>query len=192
MPALLMLALFARPALADRLDDLLADGPLVQVRDDGKGGVAEVTALIDVHAPVEAVWARVTDFAAYPSWMPGVLETTVRAPSSTSLEVDWILKVPGPNVHYTGTYELDRVRWTVRGRAIGKNLAGSWWTWTLESVSPTLTRIHRTALNTAIQDNWLLNSLGDHKAILELGINTASPIIEVQSVRKACEAALGG
>ena len=51
------------------------------------------------------------------------------------------------------------------------------------------TAVFREAYATAITDSWLLNQLDDSKGMLDIGINVASPVIEVQALARACEGA---
>jgi len=176
------------PAHADRLDDLLARGEVVLVEADPDGAVRGVTAVTYVAAPPDAVWARLTDFGAYPTWMPGALQAESRPAGDGAVDVDWVLKVPGPNVKYTGHNDLDRAGWTITQEAISKNLRGSRWVWRLEPAGEG-TVVYREAFATQITDNWLLNQLDDYKGMLDIGINVASPVIEVQALARACGAA---
>jgi carbon monoxide dehydrogenase subunit G len=69
---LLLAALaWAGPALAV---DFAAD-PVVSVRTEGDGGAA--SASLDIAAPPSAVWAALTDCAAAPRYMPGLISCKV-------------------------------------------------------------------------------------------------------------------
>jgi hypothetical protein len=47
--------------------------------------------------------------------------------------------------------------------------------------------VYREAKAGGIEDNWALDMLGEHKEVILLGVNLASPVIEVRSLEKACE-----
>ncbi len=173
-------------AQASSVDALLQRGTVISVERSPSGALTQVTVMALVSASPEQIWAQISDFASYPEWMPGVHQTRVHdEPDEPQVVVDWVLAVPGPNVRYTGRYQLDREHWTLSGEAISENLGGSAWTWTLEPVGAQ-TRVIRTARSQSISDNWLLDMLGEHKSLLDLGINLASPVTEVEAVKARC------
>lgn len=175
-------------AAAGPLDTMLARGEVTLVEENARGGVERVTALADIDAPPDRVWARLVDFGAYPRWMHGALKAEVTPVGPGVVDVDFLVKAPGPNVRYRARITLDEAARTITAVATGKNLQGSRWTWRLEPRPGGGTRVHREAKAGGIEDNWALDMLGEHKEVILLGVNLASPVIEVRSLKRACEA----
>ena len=48
------------------------------------------------------------------------------------------------------------------------------------------TRAVRGSRSRSIDDNWLLDMLGEHKKVLDLGINLSTPVLELRSLRSRC------
>lgn len=184
---LLTLLALTRLAAADPLDDLLAKGEVTLVEKTSSGGVAKVTAMVDIAAPPEHVWGRLVDFEAYPQWMHGALKAQSTPAGADTVDVDFQVKAPGPNVKYSARITLDKASRTITAVATGKNLKGSRWVWQLEALPTGGTRVRREAKAGGIEDNWALDMLGEHKQVILLGINLASPVIEVRSLKEACE-----
>lgn len=184
---LLLAALLSSPAArAGDLDALLDRGPVALVETGADGAFQRVVVYGDTVAAPEAVWACLTAFETYTEWMPNVARVKETRREEGLVEHDWVLAVPGPNVRFSTRFLLDPPSRTIRGSATSKNLSGSSWTWRLEALPDGGTRIVRTSLSTGITDNWLLEMLGDHKDLLDLGINLASPVVEVEAVRERC------
>lgn len=186
MLLVLLGALWTQPARADDLTELLTEGPLASVERSADGGLERIVAIVDTPTSPEAVWACITDFTSYPEWMPGAHKVTETRSEPAVVEHDWVLEVPGPNVRFSTRFLLNQPEWTITGTATSKNLAGSAWAWSLEPLPTGGTRVFRSSLSTGIADNWLLDMLGDHKVLLDLGINLASPVVEVGAVAEHC------
>jgi hypothetical protein len=174
-------------ALAGPLDTMLSRGEVTLVEDNGRGGVEKVTALADIAAPPDRVRAKLVDFDAYPGWMHGSLKAQSTAVGPGIVDVEFLVKAPGPNVRYTARITMDEATRTITAVATGRNLQGSKWIWHLEPLPGGGTRVYREAKAGGIEDNWALDMLGEHKEVILLGVNLASPVIEVRSLEKACE-----
>lgn len=182
----LLLLLPLGSARASDLDALLQRGPVAHVETRPDGSLERIVAYADTPAPPDRVWACLTAFDTYTEWMPGVARVKETRREGGLVEHDWVLAVPGPNVRFSTRFHLDPPTRTIRGSATSKNLGGSTWSWRLEARPGGGTRIVRTSRSTGITDNWLLEMLGEHKDLLDLGINLASPVVEVEAVRERC------
>jgi ribosome-associated toxin RatA of RatAB toxin-antitoxin module len=183
--AMLMLLLWSAPALAgDELSALLARGPvtLVETKEDGR--VKAVTSIAQLDAAPDVVWKKIVAFDDYTAWMPQCVQSTVTSTSGSTVTVDWSIDAPGPNVNFSATYELDEAARTVKGKWLAGALEGSTWEWQLvPSGSGTL--VYRVTFSSAVSENWVLRQFDDPSHTLELGLNAATPIVELQALQKA-------
>jgi ribosome-associated toxin RatA of RatAB toxin-antitoxin module len=176
----------AAPAGAEELASLLARGPVALVETRADGHVDRVTALAHIDAPPDRVWSTIVDFGSYVAWMPQVEGSTVTSQTDHTTVVDWSIATPGPNVTFTASYALDPVNRTVAGTWVAGALEGSHWDWQLvPDGSGTL--VYRTCFSSAVSDNWLLKQFDDSAHTLELGLNAATPIVELKALQQALE-----
>jgi hypothetical protein len=120
------------------LDDLLAKGPVSVVETQPDGRLKRITVYARVDAPVDAVWARLVGFAAYPQWMPQVDSSTVLSQSASTAEVAWSIKVPGPNFKFTARYQMDAATHSVTVTGTAGGLSGGEWEWHLSPMGITV------------------------------------------------------
>lgn len=183
-----LLAVVSAPAsAADGLDALLARGEvtLLETRPDGR--LRQVTAIGLVEAPVDVVWAKLTDFAAYESWMPQVADSTVVSTEGNTVVVDFSVAVVGPNVNFRQKLTLDPATRVIRGEWVDGALKGSRWEWRLEPRGEH-TLAHRVLFTNVVDTNWIVRSVEDENHTLEYGINVATGVVEMRGLKKA----LGG
>lgn len=168
----------------DDLASLLARGPVTLVETKSDGTVKAVTAISQLSASPDAVWKKLTAFDDYVSWMPQVVQSTVASTSGDTVTVDWSIDAPGPNVNFRAEYVLDAAARTVKGKWVSGALEGSTWEWKLVP-SGTGTMVYRVTYSSAVSDNWVLRQFDDPSHTLELGLNAATPIVELQALEKA-------
>ena len=176
--------LFASVAQAESLEAMLRKGEVTLLETYPDGRLKQATAIGLVQAPIEAVWAQLTDFQAYPQWMPKVESVEVTVLSPTVSDVTWSLGIAGPNVKYTGRYTMDKDHWAIRGVWVGGELQGSRWDWRLESAGAA-TIVYREVYSNVVGSNWLIEQVEDSEHTLEYGINSASGVIEIQGLKRA-------
>jgi ribosome-associated toxin RatA of RatAB toxin-antitoxin module len=181
--SLLLLALLT-PARADRLDDLLARGEVTLLETKPDGRLREVTAIALVKAPVDAVWAKLTDFAAYEQWMPQVADSTVVSAEGDVIVVDFSISVVGPNVNFRERHTLDPATRTIRGEWVSGALAGSRWSWRFEARGAH-TVVYRTLYTNVIDTNWIVRQVENENHTMEYGINVATGVVELRGLKKA-------
>jgi len=170
--------------LSGELDTWLSKGEVTVFENRPDGHLRQVTNITDIPAPIDAVWARVTDFDTWSTWMPQVAEARVVSRDAHAVEVSWSVQAVGPAVKFTGRYELDQPHWTVRGVWLSGNLQGSYWDWRLEDLGGR-TRLYKTSFVNAVTDNWLLRQLDDKEHTMEYGINAASGYLEVKALKRS-------
>ncbi|MEQ1566738.1 MAG: SRPBCC family protein [Myxococcota bacterium] len=66
----------------------------------GAGAAGRALAVQDVHAPPNAVWARITDFGAYPRMVDHVLECEPYASDGDHLRVRFVIGAPLVRIEY--------------------------------------------------------------------------------------------
>jgi hypothetical protein len=171
-------------ARADTLEALLAKGEVVVVETHPDGHLEQVTGISRVEAPVAEVWAKLIDFGAYPEWMSNCAKAEVTEQGENYAVVDWSVRVPGPNVKFSGRYDYDATTWTVVGTHTGGALEGSHWEWHLVPDGDA-TVMYRTVFSNVVADNWLVRQFEDEHHSLEFGLNAATPVIELIAVKNA-------
>jgi ribosome-associated toxin RatA of RatAB toxin-antitoxin module len=177
----LLILLSPAAARADKLDTLLARGPVVVVEHDAKGRFSSATGVIAVESSIEKAWAAVTDFKAYPTFVPKVVKTEVDDSDPKEVKVKWELEVPGPNTVYTVRYKLDPAKHLIDVEQIGGDLKGSTWQWELESVSPTRTLIHYRS--SAKHFSSILESAEDDQQTITIGVNVGGVLTLLRALQ---------
>lgn len=183
MIAAFVLSLCAR---ADELDALLARGEvtLLETRPDGR--LKQVTAIGRIKAPIDKVWAKLTDLGAYETWMPQVASSKVVSATSAEVVVDLSIAVVGPNVNFREKLELDPATHTIRGTWVSGALSGSHWEWRLEARGEE-TMVWRTLYTNVVDTNWIVRQVEDANHTMEYGINVATGVVEMRGLKKAME-----
>ncbi len=177
-------ALAAGPAAADPLDDLLARGELTLLETKPDGRLRQVTAMAVVRAPIDAVWARLADLAAYETWMPQVAKSTVVSASGNEVVADFSIAVVGPNVNFRQKLVLDPAAHTIRAEWVSGALGGSHWSWRLEARGGH-TLVERVLYTNVIDSNWIVRAVESEHHTMEYGINVATGVVELRGLKTA-------
>lgn len=176
------LPLLTLAAHATTLDELLARGPVSVVQTAADGHLEQITVYGRVDAPVEVVWEKLVAFDAYESWMPQVDAADVTRATGDTVEVSWSIRVPGPNFKFTAAYTLDASARTIVATGTAGGLSGGKWQWRLTPHGDG-TLVERTTYASAVIDNWLVRQFDDAQHSLEIGLNAASPLLEVRGLQ---------
>jgi len=180
-----MTLLLVALASASTLDGLLARGELSLLETWPDGRLKMATAIGVVPAPVDEVWARLTNWGDYENWMPQVADSTLESLDGDSAIVSWTLAVVGPNISYRARYTMDPARRVITGEQISGALSGSSWTWTLEPAPGGGTLAHRAVRSNVVETNWIVRQVEDPHHTLDYGINVATGIVELRGLIKA-------
>ena len=70
------------------------------------------------------------------------------------------------------------------GTQVSGALEGSHWEWRLVPEAGG-TRVYRESYSTAVAGNWMLSQFDDSSHTLEIGLNAAAPIVELQALTTA-------
>jgi ribosome-associated toxin RatA of RatAB toxin-antitoxin module len=171
-------------AAADPLDDLLAKGEvsLLQTRPDGR--VKEATAIAYIPRPVEEVWSKLVNFGDYANWMPQVAQSNVVSQNGDVVVADWSVAVVGPNINFRESMTLDAANHTISGVWVSGALPGSHWDWRLVPKGSG-TVVYRALYTNVVDSNWLVRQVEDENHTLEYGINVATGMVEIRSLKRA-------
>ena len=177
MLALALAALLA----ADDLATLLARGPVVSVETDAQGKFEAAVALAEIAAPLEVVWAAVTDFGSYREFVPRVVGSEV-SKLPLNVHVRFEIESPGPNTRYTVEYTLDPRAHVAEGRQISGDLSGSRWRWELSEGAPGHTRVKYTSR--AKNFSKVLSAFEDEVQTLTAGLNVGAALTMLRALQK--------
>lgn len=179
-----MLWLLAPAEAGETLESLLARGEvtLLETRPDGR--LEQVTAIGIVPAPVDRVWARLTDFASYELWMPQVEDSTVVSHEGDTWVVDFSIGVVGPNINVRQKLVLDPAARTIRASWVSGALQGSHWEWRLEDRG-SQTLAWRTLYTNVVDTNWVVRQIENDAHTMEYGINVATGVVELRGLARA-------
>jgi polyketide cyclase/dehydrase/lipid transport protein len=184
MCAPLLALLIAAAPPADTLESLLARGPLVSVETDAGGKFDAAVGFLDVDAPLDRVWAVLTDFAAYREFVPRVVGSDAHA-LPRGARVKFEIESPGPNTKYTVQYALDPAAHVAEGRQVSGDLKGSAWRWELFETAPGRTRVRYTSR--ARNFSSILSALEDDAQTVTAGLNVGAEITMLRALKKRCE-----
>src|SRR5438270_5065105 len=102
-PALLLLTALAAPIDANALLDR---GPIVSIEQSAEGKFKQCTAVARVDAPIEKVWAVVTDYKDFQNFIPKVVGSEVIHEEPGTVDVKFEIDVPGVNTKYVMRHAL--------------------------------------------------------------------------------------
>jgi len=173
-------------ATASPLDAMLDKGLVstVELQEDGR--LQQVTAIVRIHASADQVWGVLIDFDRYTEWMPRVARSEVTKTEGSSRVVDLGISVPGPNVRFDVSYDLDQRHRTLRATALSGAVQGGKWDFRVEPEGNGCL-VYRTTYASAVVDNWIIRQFDDDTHAIELGLNAATPLIELQGLKKEAE-----
>lgn len=84
---------------------------------------------IQIDAPIDVVYAVITDYASYPEFLDQVGTVTVKESSETSALVTYSVELLGKSIHYTLALKQQapsRVTWSLDSSNVMKRSDGSW------------------------------------------------------------------
>lgn len=171
------------PAMADDLSRLLEVGPLVRVETDEEGRFRQGLAVADIDAPPEAVWQVLTDFTAYPTFMPRIERIDVRR-TGTDYLVAFELDTPLVSTRFTNRYTLDLDRRIVRVRQVEGDLKGSRFEWRIEPRA----KGSRVFYSGVVKNfSTLAQSLDDEQQSMTIAVNVVSLLSSLRAVKERAE-----
>lgn len=178
-----MWLLLATFSWAGSIDSLLKRGELSLLETYPDGRLKQVTAMAQVKAPSERVWALLVDFARYGEWMPQVKAVSVKSQSETEAVVEWTVAVVGPDIRFTQKLVLDQANLAISGTHAAGALPGSHWEWHLEPAGEN-TLVERTVRVNVVDSNWFVKQVEDEHHTLDFGINSAIGVVELRGLAR--------
>ena len=174
----------------DALRELVGDGQVVWVDEAADGSLALVTGGTFVRAPPERVWQEVTNYSAYPAWMPQVSTTVVTPGPDETVDVAWTLdfhfSVISKTVQYTLRYLREspsRLSWSlVEGDF--KEASGAW---TVVPVTGGSVAFYATITDLDSM-GWMVRQIIKEQPPMEVAIQASTAV----TVVRALEERLGG
>ncbi len=179
------LLLCLRLSQNDALTPLLQKGPLVLVEEAKGGKFGQATSITMVEAPPEKVWETVIDFEKYKDYMPKVTTSEVVKKDGNTIEVHFVLDVPGPDTDYVIRYTLDPAKKEMNGTWAKGDLKGSSWTWKVEPGPE-----GKTLLSERVQvKNFssILQNVEDDSQTITVGVNVSSALAATKAVKHRVE-----
>lgn len=184
----LTIALLVCPvvARAETLEALLAKGTVMLVEDDAQGKFASATGIVEIGAPIDKVWATITDYASYKSFVPRVVSAKIVAGVGTydphvKLEID----TPVFNTVYTVHFHLNEATHTITGEWVEGALKGSHWEWRMETPSPGKTIVYYKSVSKNF--SAFVESLDDKQQTMTVGVNVGGVLTVLHAIKKRAE-----
>lgn len=184
MPVWLMMVPLTLHAV--NLDGLLADGPVLTVKQSGEGKFVYASALVQINAPVDLVWQVILDLDHYCDFMPRVVYSKIQSKSNDGREitVKFEINVLLVNQRYTLKYTIDPEKKNIHITQIAGDLRGSFWEWRLTpNAKGTLVRYIGATKNYSA----LLQKFEDEQQTITVGVNVSSVMTVTRTIKKRAE-----
>ncbi len=184
VPAILLLCAFDLHGLD--LAGLLAEGPVLTVKQSGEGKFLYASALVQINAPSDLVWNVILDLDHYCEFMPRVVYSKIQTRSEDGREttVKFEISVPLVNQRYTLKYLTDPGKKIIRIAQIAGDLRGSFWEWRLTPNSKgTLVRYIGATKNYST----MLQKFEDEQQTITVGVNVSSVMTVTRMIKKRAE-----
>lgn len=173
------------------LSELLRKGPIVLVEDTPTGRYSQSTAVIEIDAPPERVWATLLAMDEFREFMPRVItsEVTRSNEEPDQFDVRLVYDLPGPDTEYTARMVVDRKARKIEGTWLKDDLKGSWWSWELEPLPDGRTLL----LHNLCVKNFspLLQQVDDDQETVTIGVNISSALVTVKALKRRAESVEG-
>jgi ribosome-associated toxin RatA of RatAB toxin-antitoxin module len=168
------------------LAPLLARGELSLVQSWPSGRLRQVTVLALIPAPPSRVWAALTDYAAYPEFMPNVASVEILGRQGQDTVVHYELEVPGTNVEYTLRHRHQpEARVDIWLEDDEGDIRTGGWRWELvphDGGKATLVLYH---LYTDVRESsWIVKQMLSAQPAMEHGLNVATGLVTVQALQR--------
>lgn len=170
-------------ARADDVGDLLKGGPLVRIEVDAAGKLKQATCIADVDAPIDQVWAVLTDYRAYQFFMPRVTSLEVEQDGADTL-LSLKLDTPLVTTKYTNRQHADAVTHTITIKQERGDLAGSRYQWKLAAIG---NRTRVTYAGMIKNFSSLAERFEDEQQTISIGVNVVSLMATVKAVKVRAE-----
>ncbi len=193
------LFLVARPALAfdtskvdaATLHGLAGDGQIVVVEENVDGSLKLVTAGGRIDAPLDAVWAQITNYEGYADWMPQVEKVEVRNRNGNTADVFFDLAFKFSVISKEVTYTLRQMetpKQSIRWFLLEGDFSVSRGSWHLVPVAGgKSTMVFYSTYTDLVSMGWILKTLLEEQPSMELAIQASTAVMVVKSLKTSIE-----
>ncbi len=168
---------------------LLQKGELSLVESFRSGRLKQVAVIGLVNAAPDKVWRVLTDYGRYMEFMPNLAEIEVVKREGDDIVLEYELEVPGSNIEYTLRHHhvpKSRIDITLVGDE-GDITSGAW-RWELVPTAGGAKTILIYTLYTDVREtSWIIRQVLKSQPSMEHGLNVATGLITVQTVKKRAE-----
>jgi coenzyme Q-binding protein COQ10 len=174
---------------AETLQSLAGDGQLVVVEENKDGSLKLVTAGSRIEAPLDKVWAQITDYETYGTWMPQVERVEIRKRTGNQVDVFFDLAFKFSVISKEVTYTLRQIespKSSIRWFLVDGDFSVSRGSWHLVPVadgSATLV-FYSTDL---VSMGWIVKTLLEEQPSMELAIQASTAVMVVKSLKMSLE-----
>ncbi len=170
---------------------LAGTGQIVVVEEAPNGKLTLVTAGQKVNVPPEKVWALITDYGNYHTWMPQVdkVKSSNRKGDTVDVffDLDFQFSVISKEVTYTMRHietPMKSVRWFLTEGDFSSS-RGSWHLVPTDGGQATL--IFYSTYTDLMSMGWIVASLLEEQPSMELAIQASTAVMVVKAVKTAVE-----
>ena len=173
------------------IKSLISQGSLIVVRQRKDLSLINVTAAQVVNASPEVVWATLTDFEAYPRFMPQTTQEKILERQGNTFRIEQTIEVkvwqlPSVEITYQLINQMEppnRIRfWHHSG-----TLVGTYGGWDLVPSGPKQTLIFYTLYSNLTSLGWGLGSIMKSQPDFMAGINVTTAMMVAKAVKEECE-----
>jgi len=173
------------------LERLTGGSPIVIVEENPGGGLKLVTGAVQIAAPVSIVWGVVTDYEAYPEWMPEVTEVTTELREDGTRDVRYellfelsIIKRKMDYILRTTETPMSRIEWELVEGDFDKAIGG----WQLVPAHDGRATLAWYSTFTNLKSmGRLVRGLLEEQPALEMAIQVSTAVTVVQELRERVE-----
>jgi ribosome-associated toxin RatA of RatAB toxin-antitoxin module len=173
------------------LKKLVGSGQIVMIDEHPDGTLKLVTGATHVQSTPQEVWKIITDYGAYPEWMPQTSEVTVSNQQGDSRDVhyqlDFEFSVITKRVEYTVRHRWTdnrRIDWTlVEGDF--KTAVGSWELVSTDGGAGTL--VFFSTYTNLDSMGWIVKALLKEQPTMDIAIQGSTALMAVKAVKERAE-----
>jgi ribosome-associated toxin RatA of RatAB toxin-antitoxin module len=183
LPIMIVLIFTPATVWAQSAPDLLAEGPIAQVRYDAAGKFKEAVGITFIKASPEKVWEVMTDLERYVEFMPQLVDMKVISRVGNVVETSQEVEVPIRNARYTIRNELDNENHKMKITFVKGSIKGGNWSYELKPLNDgTLIYYH---CNTILPG--YVTTLEDESKTMTIGVNVATAVAVVKAFKNTVE-----
>ncbi|HJN77836.1 MAG TPA: SRPBCC family protein [Myxococcota bacterium] len=180
------------PSQADpaTITKLTESGQVVIVEERPDGRVELVTGGTLVKASPDEVWAVITDYEAYPKWMPQTTVVSVtEGPDGTKdvhYTLDFQFSVISKTVEYTNRHWEDPTNRSIRFELVSGDFAASTGSW---HVTPAKggSIVYYSTYTDLESMGWIVASLIEEQPSMEMAIQASTAVMVVKAIKERAE-----